>query len=453
MQDTSLIDPSLLITIGLIFLVTLIGAYIRSTRKDRCLKSWEGFHITLEKTNNKLIWGVLKVQPTGMELSYLDSVQDDKHLESSYLLYGSEYGEIQAIYRYADRLSEWGKKERERNIQHSFHPNLLHRFGRETRNFLSTATDSLNEVFGILVGRVQKTGARYLADGGASIKTLVGGKVLGQVGTVYDPLLEYYIGHRVVIELLEGDEVHEHVGIFKEYSGDFIEILDVQYPYPQVVSVAASQSFESDRVIVMTQGQTVRLLNRDERPVLLASMQVGEREQMINAVVDSGETIELNVGDTPYDQIKLRVQVVRELDMILPRTRCLVRHRAENVEKEDLPRAVLDFVFDVGRLIDSSKRPDNREALLRQEVRTNPNDAVAAANLGLLLIQKDDLTEAEKWLRQALRAEYSLPDSGRRVRMQLREIERRRLPYGEPVSAAARPADTPPSNGDHGSGI
>ena len=43
-----------------------------------------------------------------------------------------------------------------------------------------------------------------------------------------------------------------------------------------------------------------------------------------------------------------------------------------------------------------------------------------------LLIQKDDLAEAEKWLRRALEAQYSLPDGGRRARMQLREIQRRR---------------------------
>jgi hypothetical protein len=303
---------------------------------------------------------------------------------------------------------------------------------------------------GVVLGRVQKSAARYLADGGASIKTLVGGKVLGQVGTVYDPLLEHYIGHRVVIELLEGDEIHEHVGIFKEYSGDFIEILDVQYPYPQVVAITAATSFESDQVIVTADGQTVRVMNRDERPILIAAMYTGEREQLINAVVDNGETIELHVGDTAYDQIKLHVQVVRELDMILPRNRCLVRHRAENLKKDDLPRAVLDFVFDVGRRIEDNERPSQREALLRQELRRNPKDALAAANLGFLLIQKDELAEAEKWLRQSLLTEYSLPDSGRRVRMELREIERRRLSFGEPFQGtvrATKPAAPEDNNG------
>ena len=57
----------------------------------------------------KLIWGVMRLEPSGMELRYPDTVQDEKHIESTYLLYSSEFKEIQAIYRYADKLSARGR--------------------------------------------------------------------------------------------------------------------------------------------------------------------------------------------------------------------------------------------------------------------------------------------------------------------------------------------------------
>jgi hypothetical protein len=448
-----MIDLSLLITIGVIFIITLVGAYMRSTRKDRCLKSWEGFHVTLERTNNKLIWGVLKVEPTGMELAYIDSVQDDRHVESSYLLYGSEYGEIQAIYRYPEKLSEWGTRRRTRDVARSFHPGPLRRLGRSGRNFLSTATDSLNEVLGIVLGRVQKSASRYLVDGGASLKTMMGSKVLGQVGALYDPLLEHYIGHRVAIELVEGAEVHEHVGIFKEYSGDFIEVLDVQFPHPQTIAMTPDMTLETNSLILLTEENAIRVLNCDARPILVASLHLGEREQMINAIVDSGETIELSVGATHYDQVKIKVQVVRELDMILPRTRCVVRHRAENIKKEELSRVILDFVFDVGRLIEPDLRREHTEALLRQDICDNPRDAMAAANLGFLLLQREELVEAEKWLRHALCMEYSLPDGGRRVRMELREIERRHFALNPQFDAVRVKTVQTQSSQNAGAGI
>ncbi|MGQ9491823.1 MAG: hypothetical protein ACUVR4_02730 [Anaerolineae bacterium] len=50
-----------------------------------------------------------------------------------------------------------------------------------------------------------------------------------------------------------------------------------------------------------------------------------------------------------------------------------------------------------------------------------------------MLLRQDALDEAEYWLRCALELEYSLPDGGRRVRMELREIERRRLESDRPL--------------------
>ena len=81
-----MVDTSLLITIALIFLVSLIGAYIRTTLKDPCLKSFHDFHVTLERTNGKVIWGVMHLAATGLELRYPDAVQDEKHVESCYIL-------------------------------------------------------------------------------------------------------------------------------------------------------------------------------------------------------------------------------------------------------------------------------------------------------------------------------------------------------------------------------
>ena len=184
-----MLDPSFFITVGLIFIVALVGAYLRSIVRDRCLKSWDGFHITLERTDGKLIWGVMRLEPSGIELSYLDTIQDEKHIESTYLLYNSEYKDIQSLYRYVDKLSDWGKKRRTSDIQQTFHPGPLRRLSRKLRNFLSTATDSLNEVMGVVLGRVQKSGSRYLTGESTAALGKLGGQVIGHAGSMYDPLL------------------------------------------------------------------------------------------------------------------------------------------------------------------------------------------------------------------------------------------------------------------------
>ena len=53
--------------------------------------------------------------------------------------------------------------------------------------------------------------------------------VIGSVDTAYEPLLEKYIGHRVVAEFVHGDQPVELVGVLKDYTADFIELLDVMY--------------------------------------------------------------------------------------------------------------------------------------------------------------------------------------------------------------------------------
>ncbi|MBM3942507.1 MAG: hypothetical protein FJ316_06235 [SAR202 cluster bacterium] len=47
-------------------------------------------------------------------------------------------------------------------------------------------------------------------------------------GTSYDPLLERHIGTMVVVEVTSADgTVDEYIGIFKEYSTQFLEVMDV----------------------------------------------------------------------------------------------------------------------------------------------------------------------------------------------------------------------------------
>ena len=52
---------------------------------------------------------------------------------------------------------------------------------------------------------------------------------MGSVGNSFEPLLERYIGNKVVLEMIKGDKVIEYSGVLKEYTADFIEIMDINY--------------------------------------------------------------------------------------------------------------------------------------------------------------------------------------------------------------------------------
>jgi hypothetical protein len=54
-------------------------------------------------------------------------------------------------------------------------------------------------------------------------------EVIGSADTSYEPLLEKYIGHRVITEFLHNDQPVELTGVLKDYTAEFIAMLDVQY--------------------------------------------------------------------------------------------------------------------------------------------------------------------------------------------------------------------------------
>ena len=321
-------DTSLLFTVGLIFLATLVGSYLRSRRRDPCLDSFAGFHVTLERGAGKTVWGILEAESTGLELHYRDDVQDAKHLESSYILYGHEFDDVQAIYRFADELTPENREKRRQDIEHSFHPGPIDRAKRNLRRFVGTASESLSEVVSVLVGRAKKPAGRYITDKGETYLNQLSSNLIGHAGGVFDPLLERYIGQKVVVEIMENDEVHEHVGIFKNYSPDFMEILDVQFPQKQAIAIGPEGCAEDECVQAQLSGTELSVSNPSEPPVLLHTILCDGEEEMINSVINGGEEVILHLPKE-CENLELRVRVVRELDMIVPRTRAVLRHRAE----------------------------------------------------------------------------------------------------------------------------
>ncbi len=417
------IDWSLVLTIGFIFLVTLAGAWLRSRRKDLCLAAFEGYHVTLQHADGRVIWGTLKVQPTGLELLYRHAVQDEEHIEASYVMYQDEFEHVQAIYRYADVLDEASAKRRAKDVQRWFHPGPMRYLLRKTRNFLSTASSSMNEVVGLVVGRARKPVGRYLTDTSEVYLKKFSGDIIGQAGLASDPLLEQFIGRRVVVEISGEGEVHEHVGILKNYSQDFLELLDIQYPFKELVPVEPLCTVHTDRITAVEQDGVITVNNRCNYPVLVQSLHVGDEEKAyFDVLIDPGEQAILQVGQS-FASAELRLKVVRELDWIVPRTRCLIRHRAMQIESSRLP----DIIFDVGVMLRTGDRDRAREERLRSQLQLDARNGLAAANLGGLLLQRGEYDEAEKCLQAALEIKDSLPDRGRRAEMQLRELKRRRL--------------------------
>ncbi len=429
-----MVDWSFIATIGVIFFASLLGAWLRSRRRDACLASFGGFHVTLEMVDGRRVWGVMDVLPTGLEFYYRDAVRDDQHLESSFLLYNDEFEQIQSFFRYADDLSPARMKKRQKAIQRAFHPNILRKLARKTRNFISTASASLNDILGMALGRVRKPAGRFIDETSEAHLKQLGTNVIGHVGLQADPLLERLIGTKIVFETIEDGVVHEHVGIFKEYTRDFYEILDVQFPCHEFIPLEQQRTNALAGLEVTAENDIVTIRNQGLAPVLVLSLKTRNQEQYLDVVVDAGGEV-IILPEFEFTQATLHARVVRELDMILPRTRAIIRHRAEALNKVSLT----DIIFDLGVRLPSANKDMRQEQELRRKLKKNPHDVNAMAVLGGQLLQRQELDEAEDWLHRAHAMRFSLPDNGRGVELHLRELQRKRQRQKNTVPRSAEP--------------
>jgi len=107
---------------------------------------------------------------------------------------------------------------------------LLRRMKRKTLNVFRTLRDSVMEVVNLLISQAKKaTPAGAVLSSQDKYVSQMKQELLSSAGTSYEPLLEKYIGHRVVLELLKGDKVIEYWGVLKDYTAEFIEVMDVNY--------------------------------------------------------------------------------------------------------------------------------------------------------------------------------------------------------------------------------
>ncbi|MFH1360957.1 MAG: hypothetical protein ABIJ41_08025 [Candidatus Omnitrophota bacterium] len=229
MQDT------FAITIIFIICSAFIAAFIKGRSKDKCLVEFSGDRVTLEQTSGKTIWGKLIVETTGLEMIYPKAHKDqDGHDETSYILYKGEYPTIQAIIRYHEDLDEKRRLKRDNELKKTYHPNFYRRAKRKMLNLFKTVRDSMMDVVNMVIDLAKKrTPAGALMTSQDKYVSQVKQEMIGFVGTSYEPLLERHIGAKVVLEVNKNGKKYEFVGILKDYTADYIELMDVNYRLSQ----------------------------------------------------------------------------------------------------------------------------------------------------------------------------------------------------------------------------
>lgn len=320
-----LLENAVALSIVFIFLSALFGFFIKARSVDKCLKDFNKFSITTEMADSSIVKGVLNLYHTGMELEF----RQKDHSSSSYdkfgqILYATEYAKIKCVYRYQSELTDVNKKKREVSIKRTYKPGLARKILRKMRNVLGTFRDAISQSFHLILGQLKQT---TLKQQNKHLKD-IGESIVEYSGNIYDPILEKFIGRHIVIETVEKKE---YFGIFKEYSKDYLQLLNVQtyekHNYEVTAQAPPLTANKNDLHISRTK-KSIIIKNLENFPLYIAAIGTGEKLVSINRVVEPDKKIQIPKKQLP-DTDTLVVEFMNIADIIIPRSLAFVRFCAD----------------------------------------------------------------------------------------------------------------------------
>ncbi len=356
-------DNILIITVLTIFGTAFIGTIIKYRLRDKCLRDFRGYFVNLEYLDGRRVWGALQVHHNGLELVYPSPIlhPNGGHLETSTLLYQAQFGAIRALKRFHDELSPKNQARRRKEIQRTYHPNVIRRCWRRTRNLFNLLRDAFSQAVSIFIGAFKKTGASVVLNTQDARIASTAQNVISQGGASYEPILEKYIGRNVVLEIVHDGKAKNNFGILKEYSDAFITILDVPVLEEHEFNLAAGEqlrvnrNFDFEMHPVFSEADEegrrfvslgLEFFNRSRNPVELVRAEGDAYDRALGLTVSSGASMKIDLSNipvpssseeqegapnagSPLPSVRLWVRCRRYMDMIVPRAIGTVRHGAE----------------------------------------------------------------------------------------------------------------------------
>src|SRR5690606_19274619 len=191
------------LTLLFIFLTAIVTTLVTKWSRDKCLKLFHRYHVTLERGRGQTIWGTLKVFSNGLEIMFDHAYTDTRgRRKTSYMLYQPEVEQqVLSIVRFHDELDATQQAKRQRQIRKSFNPGPIRRMWRGVRNLVNTLRDAFGQAIGAAVGQFQRLHPTAALGTQASHVTQIGQVLVGKFGNAYEPLLEQYIGQPVILDV------------------------------------------------------------------------------------------------------------------------------------------------------------------------------------------------------------------------------------------------------------
>ena len=214
---------SLTITILSIIVVTFLSAFIKGRKKDRCLKKINGYFIHIYNSKEKTIWGRSDVESNSIVIDFEDNKDSVK---KKFILYKSEFKNMQLILRLHSYLDKSQKIKRDKVLKKVLNPGIFSKMKRKLGNVFSTAKDAVTEIINLLMSSAKTMGPmKVLSSQEKHVDRLKDDSLGNLTSNAFEPIWEKCIGKQVEVEINEDDTLQIE-GILIEYSQSYILLFD-----------------------------------------------------------------------------------------------------------------------------------------------------------------------------------------------------------------------------------
>ena len=352
-------------SIIIVAFVTVFSTVMAMLKKDKLLKGLSGHLVTIELkgsqpgSDGERHRGRLRIESEGLEV--VEEKANKSNEKVSYLIRKDEYSKVHALVRYHDFLTDREKEERKAEVERVYHPSISMRLRRRIRNIINVMKRVASETFSLAFGTISskfKVEKKYVGE-----LEKAGQETIGYVTeAAYDTLIDRLIGTRVVLYI---KSKLEYVGVLKDYTSQFIELLDVRYVNKWQILMERGHSSRHQRGLTLRKdGDDIVIQSKSPFKVTLQHIYWKEdradakREKINKTIEPFGElrfnlmppSLDIVVG--PFERLQLptryhyqnykkiyfHFQSVRVADIVLLKNYGLVRHRTEKYEPK-----LLDF--------------------------------------------------------------------------------------------------------------
>ncbi len=344
-------------SISIVTALTIFTSIMAMVRKDKILKSLTGQLITIEQTNGTRYRGRLRVEPEGIEVIAEKGGENDNETVS-YILRKDEMGSLHALVRYHDLLTDKEKIQRDEEVRRVYHPGINLRLKRKIRNIINemrrVATEAFTLVFSRAKGQFNVGPREY----GAEVEK-AGQEVITYVTeATYDSLIDKLIGTKVFVRTTSN---REYIGVLKDYTSTFIELLDVNYKSNWSVTVSRDYGYSTTKyergIDIKRNGNKVIISSKSPFSIQLTSVswrgdqpdadlstsvtiepfgrvEISIVPPRVDRVVSPFERLQIPVQYLPdnYGKIIFNFESVRVADIVMLKSYGIVRHRTEKYE-------------------------------------------------------------------------------------------------------------------------